>query len=78
MDMWCIRKLTMGGMAVQAEAHPFALLADMWNQPSSSGSGGGFTLAQELLGLPAISQGFTAKVRTILLIRGSLGSRRSS
>ncbi len=35
----------------------------MWNQPSSSGSGGGFTLAQELLGLPTISQGFTAKVR---------------
>jgi hypothetical protein len=47
----------------QAEAHPFSSLADMWNQPSSSGSGGGFTLAQELLGLPTISQGFTAKAR---------------
>ncbi|KAK9836360.1 hypothetical protein WJX81_008514 [Elliptochloris bilobata] len=47
----------------EAAAHPFASLADMWNQPSSSGSGGGggFTLAHELLGLPAISQGFTAK-----------------
>lgn len=46
---------------------PSGALADLFGSaavPSSSGSsgGGGGTLAHELLGLPSMSQGFTAKV----------------